>query len=53
MTLVVIGLVIIAFVVGWKWGDTVALGLWELLKAAALGIAELAKKLWAKIFKKS
>lgn len=53
MVLVVIGLVIIAFVVGWKWGDTVALVTWELLKTVGLKIAELAKKLWAKIFKKS
>lgn len=52
MTLVVIALIVVAFVVGWKWGDSVAEAVWSGLKWLGRKIAEGFTSLWNKIFKK-
>ena len=52
MFLVVIALIVVAFVVGWKFGDTVAKAVWDGIKWTWNKIAEGATKLWNKIFKK-
>jgi len=53
MVLVVIALIIVAYVVGWQWGDLVSAIVWEAIKWVGSKIAEGFKKLWGKIFKKN
>ena len=52
MFLVVLALIVVAFVVGWQWGDPVAKAVWSGLKWLGAKISEGFKKLWEKIFKK-
>ena len=52
MVLVVIALVIVAYVVGWQWGNLVSPVIWEGIKWIGAKIAGGFKKLWNKIFKK-
>lgn len=52
MFLVVLALIIIAFIVGWQWGDPVAKAVWTGLQWLGNNIAAGARSLWGKIFKK-
>lgn len=52
MFLVVIALIVVAFIVGWKWGDPVAAAVWNSVRWLGRKIAEGFTSLWNKIFKK-
>jgi len=53
MALITISLIIIAYIVGWKWGNLISPIILETFKWIGYEIIRGVKKLWVKVFKKN
>lgn len=46
--LIVVGLIILAYVLGWQWGDSISAAIWSGLKWIGNKIKELFKRIFSK-----